>query len=336
MTNKNILSLLVAASAFSATAAFAQTTSSQSTNSSTVKMSDMQKPEEKKTDIDDEITDARMRAQLGSKSSWSFKSNFSYSGGSIDDPFNGVRPNYRASASLESLTSLSGDIGINYRVTGKDSISFGTGVTIVDPLHGDVTKPATDDRKSGKGETVSRYEVSTPYLGWSRGYKALDSQMISSLTYSHATDADSVNLMKRFGSLSFSQTVLANFGTSKWTGGTSLNLGATFNTGDVTDPKIVKAMEKGLIKRSDYSVGLFPFLQYTFNDRYSFRTVFGYFQFSHYENYSDLYQLEPYQSVGTGISITRDIYLYPNVQFTPKDIRSDRTNVALSANINLF
>jgi hypothetical protein len=42
-----------------------------------------------------------------------------------------------------------------------------------------------------------------------------------------------------------------------------------------------------------------------------------------------------YQSAGLGISVTRDIYLYPNVQFIPEDVRSDRTNVGVSANINL-
>ncbi|BEV68389.1 hypothetical protein Bb109J_c1809 [Bdellovibrio bacteriovorus] len=88
--------------------------------------------------------------------------------------------------------------------------------------------------------------------------------------------------------------------------------------------------------RYDYGVGLFPFAEYAFNDDYSFRTVFGYFQFAKYEEQGDLIQMEPYQSMGVGISVTRDIYVYPNVQFTPKDIRADRTNVAVSANLNLF
>ena len=42
------------------------------------------------------------------------------------------------------------------------------------------------------------------------------------------------------------------------------------------------------------------------------------------------------QSLGIGIKVIRDVFLYPNVTFIPYDIRSDRTNVGLSANINLF
>lgn len=329
--------LLIAATGLmlSPVSLWAQASSTSTTNSSTLKMEEVKKSEEKESDIDKEITDARMRAQLGSKSRWSFKSSLAYSGGSVEEPFSGVRPNYRASASVESMTSLSGDVGINYRMGERDNFSFGTGITIIDPLHGDITKPAQDTR-TGRSGSLSRYEVSTPYLGWSRGYRAWDSQMISSFTYSHATDSDSVNITKTFGAASFSQTILANLGNSGWTGGTSLTIGKSFYTGDVTDAAIVKRMKAGLYKRTDMTAGLFPFLQYSFNDRYSFRTVFGYFQFSRYEGYDDNVQIEPYQSVGTGISITRDIYLYPNIQFTPKDIRADRTNVALSANINLF
>lgn len=335
--NKNVsLVLLVAGLMMAPVAALAQSSSSSvNTNSSTLKTDDLKKADEKEKDIDSEITDARMRAQLGSKSKWSFKSSLAYSGGSVQEPLSGVRPNYRASATIESMTSLAGDVGVNFRAGERDNISFGTGITIIDPLHGDITKPAEDTRK-GRSGALSRYEVSTPYIGWSRGYRAFDSQMISSFTYSHATDSDSINLSKTFGAASFSQTVLANFGKSNWNGGTSLTVGKSFYTGEITDAKLVALAQAGKYKRSELSFGLFPFLQYSFNDRYSFRTVFGYFQFSRYEGYDDNVQIEPYQSVGVGVSITRDIYIYPNVQFTPKDVRADRTNVALSANINLF
>jgi len=286
-------------------------------------------------DIDEEITDARLRAQLGSKSQWSFQSSLAYSGGSIQDPLGAVRPNYRASATIEAMTSLAGNVGVNYRAGNRDNISFGTGITVIDPLHGDITKSAQDTR-TGRSGALARYEVSTPYIGWSRGYRAFDAQMVSGLTYGHATDSDSVNLTKTLGSVSFNQTILANFGASKWTGGASISLVKSFYTGDVTDAKLLARMASGSYKRLDMNVGVFPFAQYTFNDRYSFRTVFGYFQFAKYEGSDATPQMEPYQSVGVGVSITRDIYLYPNVQFTPKDIRADRTNVALSANINLF
>jgi hypothetical protein len=42
------------------------------------------------------------------------------------------------------------------------------------------------------------------------------------------------------------------------------------------------------------------------------------------------------ESVGIGCSVTRDIFLYPNIQFTPGNISANLTNVGLTATINLF
>lgn len=299
----------------------------QNANTSTVKVSDVQKSEEKKEDIDQEITNARMRSELGSKSQWSFKSSLGYNGGSLQKPFDSIRPNYRASATIESLTALSGNVGVNYRVSKGGNLSFGTGVVIMAPLEGDITKDFQDPRASRKGADVKRTQVSTPYMDYSHGYRAMDMQMISSVTYSHYTEEDQTDYYNLMGNLSVSQTVLADFGDSKWQGGVSLSL----------DKDIAKgSFDVAGDSRYDYGVGLFPFAEYAFNDDYSFRTVFGYFQFAKYEEQGDLIQMEPYQSMGVGISVTRDIYVYPNVQFTPKDIRADRTNVAVSANLNLF
>ena len=339
---KQNLSLLIAALTFSAMQAGAQSSSAKigaasTTNTSTSKIEDLKKPTEKMKDVDDEITDARMRASLGSKSKWSLKSDFSYSGGSINDPFGSIRPNYRASATAESLSYLSGNLGVNVRIGQKDSISFGSGLTINDPFHGDITKPAADTRRGRKADAVlPRYEMSTPFVSWSRGYKAMGTQMSTSVSTTYYTDEDTSKFQNYLGSVSLSQVFLANFGTSKWNGGVSLSLSKYLYNGALTDPDYVALQNQGRFQRSDIGVGLFPFLQYTFNDTYSFRTVFGYLQFSKYEINDRYIQLEPYQSVGFGISVTRDIYLYPNIQFTPKDIRDDRTNVALSTNINLF
>jgi hypothetical protein len=67
------------------------------------------------------------------------------------------------------------------------------------------------------------------------------------------------------------------------------------------------------------------------------RTVFGWqvYQQTRRDDTWTFEKRKVYQSLGTGISVTRDIFLYPNIQFIPSDIRSDRTNIGLSAYINL-
>lgn len=284
-------------------------------------------------DIDAEITDNRLRSELGSKSKWSFKSTFTYSGSSVSDPFNGVRPNYRQSAAVEEMAFLKGAIGVNYRLNKNDSFSAGTGLTMIDPLHGDPSKPAADARTNRSGE-LARYEFATPYLSWNRGYRAGPYQMISSLMYTHPT-TNNAALMKMSDTVNFTQMIQAQFA-KKWS--LSLNMTAIkfIYSGEIEDPSMVRLVRRGIIKRPDIAFTVLPYLQYAFSDRYSFRSGFNYFDFARYENSDDNIQLEPSQSVGLGISVTRDIYFFPHIEFTPKDIRADRTNVALMANINLF
>jgi hypothetical protein len=319
-------------------ASFASTETQSSTTTLTLdgvnKSKDgINKTQDPAKDIDNEITDATLRAQLGSKSKWSFKSAFTYAGSSVSDPFNGVRPNYRSSATLEEMTSLKGTIGINYRVNEHDNLSAGTGVLMIDPLHGDPTQPASDTRANRSGE-LERLEVATPYVSWNRGYRAGDYQLISGFMYAYPTSNDA-KLFQTSDVLYLSQILQRQFGT-RWSISLNIMLLKFIYGGPVEDPMIVRMMSRGIIKRPDMNLSLLPYLQYAFSDRYSFRSGFNYFQFVRYENREENLQLEPSQSVGVGVAVTRDIYLFPHIEFTPKNIRSDRTNVALLANINLF
>ena len=337
MKTNILLSLILAGSLISVAHA---DEAAQTSNTSTVKASDVQKKDETQKDIDDEITNARMRATLGSKSKWSFKSALGYSGGSIQKPFDGVIPAYRAGGSRETLAAISGTVGINYRLTENDNLGLNTGLTVIDPLHGNIVKPAQDKRYGCTDCVANRYQVSTPTVSWSRGYKALGAQQITEVDLSYYTDSDSHD-SNDIGAISLNQTVLADLGNSNWQAGVSAMYDQEFYGGGIktTDPDTIAYFERGY-SRPDMILALYPFAEYQFNDTYSFRTVFGYFEFYHYKNeYGNsqkFMQKEPYQSVGVGISITRDIYIYPNFQFTPKDIRADRTNVALSTNISLF
>lgn len=288
-----------------------------------------------KKDIDEEITNARMRAQLGSKSKWSIKTAFGYNGGSIERPALEVRPNYRSAKSPDVLTNASGSVGINYRME-KGSLGFGTGLVVRNPFHGDLTRSKFQDPRGGNRPTTDRIELSTPYLSYDLGYKVGGLQMSTDVTYSHYTTSDATDYdhgMNAVGDVSFSQTVLADLGESSWSAGVSLAVGSTIYKGDLSAQSLADGNAQTTL---DY--GLYPFAEYSFNDTYSFRTVFGYFEASVYKDDAagNVQAPVPYQSMGIGMAVTRDIYLYPNIQFAPLDIRPERTNVALSANVNMF
>jgi hypothetical protein len=89
--------------------------------------------------------------------------------------------------------------------------------------------------------------------------------------------------------------------------------------------------------RDDYGVGAYPFVEYVFSDTYQFRTLVG-FEASHYRSDEafTFKQDKVYQSMGIGIVPEKGIWIYPNVQWLPEDIRADKTNVGISATINVF
>lgn len=336
------LSMLVAALAFGAMAhAQDSTTTTTTTNSLNVKASDMVPKEETQKDIDQEITNNKLRAELGSKSKWSVKTALSYSGGSVERPMARIRPNYQAAANTsDSLTTLGGTVGIKYSVTKRDSISLSTGVLARNPFHGDLSRSEFDNPlKSGR--KTDRYNVSTPTIDWTRAYKAAGMQMITSTSYSHATTTEAVRDFNQIGAISLEQTMLASFEGSGWETGLAFALSFSFYR-DGIDPEFAATPAGKGAKQDDFSYAAYPFAEYAFNDKLSFRTVFGYFNLTHYRgsggnaDQGAVDTIVPYQSVGLGYSVTRDIYLYPNIQFTPLDIRADRTNVAFSANINVF
>ncbi len=264
---------------------------------------------EKKNDIDNEITNARMRAESGSKSPLSMSIGLGYNGGALDDPFGDERPNISGDPEVETATYLGLDVSGRYRFTKNDSISFGAGMGATKPF----SNPDSD--------------VPDPYLSYSRVYKVGVFQTISSATYTFGT-SDSYKDAEISGVATLQQYMMANIGK------TGLTLGGVVDYSYYMY-KDETPVASGLTR---FSLGLYPMLEYTFNDTFSFRTVFGYFNYRRVRgaSNSDLKRRYEYQSIGIGISVSRDIYLYPNIQFLADDADVKKTNIGFSATINLF
>lgn len=288
------------------------------------------KPKEAKQgeDLDAEITNARMRAESGSKSKLSMSLGLGYSGGNVTKPLSEERPNLLGNAETETATELGGDISLRYRFNKNYSATFGIGYSAYTPLQGDVNK---DERQT---------DISNPSLGFSRAGKLGIFQAISSIDYSHGTARawDEIGLTDIVG---IGQTMLTTVGQ------TALTLGVSVSTNLYLYNNAINTVDR----RNLFTVGIYPFLEYAFNDTFQFRTVFGYMNFYHRRDqgafapfssdndtasFLNMQKRPSYQSMGIGIAITRDIYLYPNIQFLPTDLDAEKTNVALSATINMF
>lgn len=308
--------LVVACAVLTAGTSYAQ--ESSQTAETSAKAEDLKGNEvEKKEgepDADEVITNRKLRAETGAKKKYSFSSAISYNGGTIDNPFADVRPNITAGAGTQIMPRLSGSLGMNYRLSALQSLSASVGVGVDKPFH-------SDSQKSF-GERTS---VSNPGVGYSVMYKAAGIQNVSSVGLTAFT-TDYLRTNGYVAGLDFSQTAIYDFGGSNFSVGLSLAASASAFDKDGPD-----------LDQGDFAVGAYPFFEYVINDKLNFRTLVG-FGADHSRYEGDFFTWIPnkvYQSAGLGISVTRDIYLYPNVQFIPEDVRSDRTNVGISANINL-
>lgn len=287
------------------------------------------------TDIDDTITDSYMRAFTGSKSRWSIASQFYYMGGAINNPFGAQRPNVTAGVAIPTASMLEGAISVKYNMTASQSLMVGTGLDWVTPFQGTST-PADYNRK------VDFYN---PYLTYQYLYKfsgvqsALQFQPIFFTQTSSVADGYFLDLQLAQNSVYeightglslclytavydnpyFSKTGMHDIGTQ------TINVAST---------------------QADYGFYIDPFLEYQINEVFSLRTVFNFWNYDHWRGNPKTPQQtaatatwakEPWtQSLGVGVKITRDIYLFPNVQFLPEQMRSDMTNVALYTFINVF
>ena len=308
---------------------YADDNSSADSTKSKVKVEDVNGRKNKVDgDIDEEITNAKLRAESGSKSKFSLSVTANYTGGSITNAFGSERPNIKGTPEQETRTSLGGGFEGRYRWTKNDSLTLGTTYQVMTPFQGNVNSKS------------SQYNLFDPTVAYNRVGKVGAFQTVATVAYAYGTSeaSQSVDLTHQFGG---SYNLMYAF-KNGWSLG--VMVGADYNTYTSRPGQNAKgakgmAGQYGGDSRVDWDLGIFPQAEYQFNDRISARTVFGYFNWEHLygdTNTSRLLQQFVYQSLGVGISVTRDVFLYPNVQFLPGNLHSQYTNVALNATVNVF
>lgn len=269
-------------------------------------------------DVDAIITNKKMRAESGSKSRYSIASQLYYYGGSIEKPLAEERPNIGAAYGTTDVAQLTGQISAKYNVDTTHSIMAGVGVRYITPLQG----TSLPDKTIYDGDKI---DADNPYLLGQYVYKAKGVQNVLTLMPRVYTNSNLVGTQHYLADVTMAQTSVYEIGTS----GVSFGLyglvqGISYsqNTGD----------------QNDFSFGLDPFVEYQLTDKVNLRTVFNLWNYDHIraQNWATYSHENLLQSLGVGIAVTRDIFLYPNLQFVLDDIRADRTNVALNTAINLF
>jgi hypothetical protein len=267
-------------------------------------------------DPDQLITNAKMRAESGSKSRYSFRSKVNYYGGALNQPFAAVRPNIGAAPGQTAFGQFTGELSGKYLIDTKRSLAAGVGFRYITPFQG-IDKP----KQNYDGDKM---DLDNPYIYYQYLTKWRGIQVVLSAQPTLITRSDQVAIHHLAEGI-FTGTLLYDIGT------THLSAGLY---GEIDYNVYYKNSDDD----NDYSAGLDPFLEYQINDRLNIRTVFNLWNYDHERSRPlSLWSHENLiQSFGLGISVTRDVFLYPNVQFVLDKIRMDRTNFAINMAINLW
>jgi hypothetical protein len=266
--------------------------------------------------VDEMITNPNMRAYSGSLSRWSMSNSITYDGGTVDEPFAEGRPNIAGASATSVDTDINDTISLKFSINPVNALLLGFGVRKMAPFTG--KGPSQAYYNSG-GKDVDAFD---PSLTYQYIYKWFGIQSVAQVGLTHYTrqDIQSSQGGNLNNALGFDQENIYEIG--RLSIGASIGVGANTPTDSSQD-------------YSKYQWWFDPYVEFKLNDTFNLRTVFNRWTYEYYP-ISGMTLDAWTQSVGIGCSVTRDIFIYPNLQFLPNSVQKQLTNVGMTATINLF
>jgi hypothetical protein len=255
------------------------------------------------------ITDKKLQADEGALSRYSMKVGLSYAGPGIGDLGNKDRPN-PDNVSTTNQTKMSSTIGARYRLNGVSTVSLGTGVSAVHPLHG-----------------WDRTDVNDPYLSYDRSARWNNLQLRNIFTTSGVSTPE----YKRVGEVatfSYELDTVHNIGDSRFAAGFDSKFEYyLYNRG-------YKSSDR---KASQSYMTFYPNLKYEISDKVNVNTSLSLALYNPrklHDRYA-FWNRPMTERLGIGYSYRRDVYLSPYITFYPKKLRPITTTFNLSATFSL-
>lgn len=296
---------------------------------STLKASDVT-PLAPSEDVDQILTNDQLRAVSGSKSRYSIASAFTYEGASLNKPLAKNKPNLSGTTGTTDHALLTGEISGQFNHTPVHAYFAGTGLRWITPLEASAPSDYQGDR----------LDMSNPYVGYQHIYNLAGLESVLDIRSVFYTKSDLVRIGYA-NALEVSQksafpleSVPLTLGFDFWTQVSRYN-----KKGPLGEPDDDFYMEDVREDQSDYGVGFEPYLEYAVTDHFDVSTQWALWSFEHVRSEPRALTFNTNKvtaSIGLGYAVTRDIYVSPSVTFLVEDVRSDRTNASLSADINLF
>jgi hypothetical protein len=251
-----------------------------------------------------EITDAKLKADSGSLSKYSVKFNLSYYGPMVGEPLAKDQPNPDNSISPKE-TALKGSVGLRYRLDPKTALSAGTGISSIYPLHG-----------------MKRFDVQNPYFSYDLSNRLADIQLRNSIGFSAIT-VPNYTAVGEIASLDYTFSSVYDLGASRVAIGTDAAAQYfVYNRG-------YEARDR---KANRTYLALYPMIKYNFSDKWNLNTSLA-LSWVNYRMDGDQSILIPQaitQRTGVGYAYSRYVYIFPYLNSYPDHFTWETTTVNLS------
>lgn len=257
----------------------------------------------------EEITDAKLRADAGSLNKYSLRSSFVFLGPPLDDLSSSQQPNPDRLVGVFD-TSLSGSLSLQYRLSKRTSFVVGSGVSAITPLHG-----------------IKRYDIRNPFFSYDFSQRISGYQLRNSVGFQVTTVPIFVKTGQA-GGLNWNGSLVKDLGQSRF----AFQLDASANY--FIFNRDYRPEDKRI---SRYIFSAFPQIKYNFTDRTNINTSIAY-SFNNFRSNEDTFALTQRlitQRLTLGHAFTRDIFVAPYISFFPSDPQLSLATLNLSTSINL-
>lgn len=264
----------------------------------------------KKFQENNEITDAKLKADSGSLSRFSMKFNLTYTGPTMGDLSAADQPN--PNGSIGSFqTALGGSMGLRYRLSSKSSVGVSTGIKAIHPFHG-----------------MERTDMSNPALTYDYSMRVWDVQMKNApgLVYRTVPEFKKIG---QYGMIYDNHSIVYDIGRGGFAVGVDMAAGYFLYE---------KEYESKDGKAPRYTLEFNPNIKYNFSDKLSFVTSSN-LAFWNPRARTDNFALlnkSINQKVGMGWAINRDLYLNPYFTFYPSYMTWESVTMNVSTIFNVF
>lgn len=257
-----------------------------------------------------EITDAKLKADAGSLSRYSLKFNITHTGPTLGDFSAKDQPNPDGTIGSYQ-TAFGGAMGARYRINSKSTVGISTGVKLVHPFHG-----------------VERMDLNNPLLSFDYTTRVDGVQLKNSPGFVLRTAPDFTKV-GQYGMLFDNHSLVYDLGASGFSVGADMAVGIFLYEREYQ-------IKDG--KAAHYSFEANPNLKYNFSNKFSVITSSN-ISLWNPRSRSDQYALlnkSVNQKLGLGYSFRRDIYLNPFLTFYPQHLTWSGVTLNLTTIFSIF